>query len=93
MLAATAEEEISGYNGIEALLFYFDKIDCAIVGEPTQMQMAVAEKGLMVLDCIASGKAGHAARDEGESALYKAISDIGWFRSYSMIRFPPCSGR
>ena len=82
VLAATAEEEISGYNGIEALLFYFDKIDCAIVGEPTQMQMAVAEKGLMVLDCIASGKAGHAARDEGESALYKAISDIDWFRSY-----------
>ena len=83
VLAATAEEEISGYNGIEALLFYFDKIDCAIVGEPTQMQMAVAEKGLMVLDCIASGKAGHAARDEGESALYKAISDIDWFRSYN----------
>lgn len=82
VLAATAEEEISGYNGIEALLFYFDKIDCAIVGEPTQMQMAVAEKGLMVLDCIANGKAGHAARDEGESALYKAISDIDWFRSY-----------
>ena len=82
VLAATAEEEISGYNGIEALLFYFDKIDCAIVGEPTQMQMAVAEKGLMVLDCIASGKAGHAARDEGESALYKAISDIDWFRSH-----------
>ena len=82
VLAATAEEEISGYNGIEALLFYFDKIDCAIVGEPTQMQMAVAEKGLMVLDCIASGKAGHAARDEGESALYKAITDIDWFRSY-----------
>ena len=64
------------------LLFYFDKIDCAIVGEPTQMQIAVAEKGLMVLDCIASGKAGHAARDEGESALYKAITDIDWFRSY-----------
>ena len=82
VMAATAEEEISGYNGIEALMFYLDKIDCAIVGEPTQMQMAVAEKGLMVLDCTANGKAGHAARDEGESALYKAMNDIDCFRSY-----------
>ena len=82
VLAATAEEEISGYNGIEALLFYLDKIDCAIVGEPTQMQMAVAEKGLMVLDCISTGRAGHAAREEGDNAVYKAIQDIGWFTSY-----------
>ena len=58
------------------------KIDCAIVGEPTQMKMAVAEKGLMVLDCIAHGKAGHAAREEGENAIYKAIKDIEWFNSY-----------
>ena len=82
VLAATAEEEISGHNGIEALLPQLGKIDFAIVGEPTQMQMAVAEKGLMVLDCIANGKAGHAAREEGENSIYKAITDIEWFNSY-----------
>jgi acetylornithine deacetylase len=82
VLAATAEEEISGHNGIEALLPQLGKIDFAIVGEPTQMQMAVAEKGLMVLDCIANGKAGHAAREEGENAITKSIKDIEWFNSY-----------
>jgi len=76
VIAATAEEEISGKNGVEALLPHLSAIDCAIVGEPTQMQMAVAERGLMVLDGIAKGKAGHAARNEGENALYKAVSDI-----------------
>lgn len=82
-LAATAEEEISGTGGIEMTLPYLPKIDCAIVGEPTQMQMAVAERGLMVLDCIAHGKAGHAARNEGENALYKALKDIEWFQNYA----------
>jgi len=82
ILAATAEEEISGHNGIEALLPQLGRIDFAIVGEPTQMQMAVAEKGLMVLDCIATGRAGHAAREEGDNAIYKAIKDIEWFTSY-----------
>ena len=82
ILAATAEEEISGHNGIEALLPQLGKIDCAIVGEPTQMQMAVAEKGLMVLDCTANGRAGHAAREEGDNAVYKAIKDIEWFSSF-----------
>ena len=82
ILAATAEEEISGHNGIEVLLPHLDKIDFAIVGEPTQMQMAVAEKGLMVLDGIANGRAGHAAREEGDNAVYKAIEDIQWFSSH-----------
>ena len=82
ILAATAEEEISGHNGIEVLLPQLDKIDFAIVGEPTQMQMAVAEKGLMVLDGTANGRAGHAAREEGDNAVYKAIEDIQWFSSY-----------
>src|SRR6478735_4615271 len=82
VIAATAEEEISGHNGIEILLPQLGKIDFAIVGEPTQMQMAVAEKGLMVLDCIANGKAGHAAREEGDNAITKAIKDIEWFNSY-----------
>ena len=82
VLAATAEEEISGHNGIEVLLPQLGKINFAIVGEPTLMQMAVAEKGLMVLDCIANGKAGHAAREEGENSIYKAITDIEWFSSF-----------
>lgn len=81
-LAATAEEEISGTGGIEMSLPYLPTIDCAIVGEPTLMQMAVAERGLMVLDCVAKGRAGHAARNEGENALYKALADIDWFRNY-----------
>lgn len=82
IIAATAEEEITGHNGIEALLPRLHKIDFGIVGEPTQMNMAVAEKGLMVLDCVAEGRAGHAARDEGENSIYKAMKDIEWFNSY-----------
>jgi acetylornithine deacetylase len=88
VLAASAEEEISGFNGIECILDRLPKIDFAIVGEPTLMKMAVAEKGLMVLDCIAKGKAGHAAREEGINALYLAIDDIQWFRTY---QFPNVS--
>jgi acetylornithine deacetylase len=86
LLAATAEEEISGHNGIELLLPSLGKIEFGIVGEPTKMQLAVAEKGLLVLDCVAQGKAGHAAREEGENAIYKAIKDIGWFRTYRAPR-------
>ena len=82
IFAASAEEEISGKNGIESLLVELPKIDFAIVGEPTQMNMAVAEKGLMVLDCTATGIAGHAARNEGDNAVYKAIEDIEWFRTF-----------
>lgn len=82
IFAASAEEEVSGKNGIESLLLELPKIDFAIVGEPTQMDMAVAEKGLMVLDCTVSGQAGHAARNEGENAIYKALKDIEWFQTY-----------
>jgi acetylornithine deacetylase len=87
-LAVTAEEEISGANGIEAVIPELPKIDFGIVGEPTLMNLAIAEKGLLVLDCIASGRAGHAAREEGENAIYNAIKDIDWFRSY---KFPKVS--
>lgn len=84
-LAATAEEEISGKDGIELILPDLGSLDFAIVGEPTQMQLAIAERGLMVLDCTAHGQSGHAAREEGENAIYKALKDIEWFKSY---RFP-----
>jgi len=82
VLAATAEEEISGREGLEILVPHLPPLDFAIVGEPTQMQMAIAEKGLMVIDCVARGKAGHAAREEGENAIYKAMRDIEWIRNY-----------
>ena len=88
IFAATAEEEISGAGGIEYTLPYLPKIDCAIVGEPTQMQVAVAERGLMVIDCISHGKAGHAARNEGENAITKSLKDIEWFNSF---QFPKIS--
>ncbi len=80
--AATAEEEISGTNGLESILDELGSLDLAIVGEPTKMQMAIAEKGLMVLDCTAHGKSGHAAREEGENSIYKAIADIEKIRNY-----------
>lgn len=82
VFAASAEEEISGDNGLISILDKMPAIDCAIVGEPTQMRMAVAEKGLMVLECTANGISGHAARNEGENAIYKATQDIAWFKNY-----------
>lgn len=82
VFAASAEEEISGVNGIELVLPYLGQIDFGIVGEPSKLEMAVAERGLMVIDCVASGRPGHAARNEGENALYKAIEDIDWIRNY-----------
>lgn len=90
IFSATAEEEISGRNGIELLLKYLPSIDLAIVGEPTGMDMAVAEKGLMVLDCTARGVSGHAAREEGVNAIYEALKDLEWFRTFE---FPKVSQR
>ena len=78
----SAEEEVSGKNGIEHVLPLLPHIDIALVGEPTGMQPALAEKGLMVLDVTAHGKAGHAARNEGDNAIYRAIKDIQWFQTY-----------
>jgi len=88
IFAASAEEEISGHNGIELILQDLGRVDFGIVGEPTQMQLAIAEKGLMVLDAVAQGRSGHAAREEGENALYNAMEDIAWIRSY---QFPKTS--
>ena len=79
---ASCEEEVSGKNGIERVLPLLPKIDFAIVGEPTGMQPAIAEKGLMVIDATAHGKAGHAARNEGDHAIYKAMKDILWLSEW-----------
>ncbi len=88
VIAATAEEEISGVNGIESIWALLPAIDFAIVGEPTQTNLAIAEKGLLVLDCKVIGKAGHAAREEGENAIYKAMKAIEWFDGF---KFPKIS--
>ena len=62
------------------------ELEFAIVGEPTEMQLAIAERGLLVLDCTVTGKAGHAAREEGDNAIYKALKDIEWFRNYRFAK-------
>ena len=93
VLALTAEEENSGRNGIELLLPHIGAIDYAIVGEPTSLQMAVAERGLMVLDAEAKGKAGHAAREEGVNALYIALDDIQTLRHYAFENVSPFLGK
>lgn len=88
VFVASAEEEISGTNGIELIWTELPAIDFAIVGEPTLTDIAIAEKGLLVLDCVSKGKAGHAAREEGINAIYEALKDIEWFRNY---HFPKIS--
>ncbi len=99
VFAASAEEEISGRDGIEKLfadetfIKHFKQPDSfAIVGEPTQLELAIAEKGLMVLDCIAHGRAGHAARDEGDNAIYKAMDAINWFSNFKFEKVSPVLG-
>lgn len=86
--SASSEEEVSGKTGFEMLLGVLPPVSVALVGEPTEMQPAIAEKGLMVLDVTAYGKSGHAARNEGDNALYKVLDDIQWFRDF---RFPEVS--
>ncbi|KAA6348396.1 Acetylornithine deacetylase [termite gut metagenome] len=89
---ASCEEEISGKGGIESILPLLPPITLAVVGEPTDMQPAVAEKGLIVLDVIATGRAGHAAHNEGDNAIYKALNDMAWFRDYRFERESPLLG-
>lgn len=86
IFSATAEEEVSGKGGLDLILPELGRIDFGVMGEPTGMRMAVAERGLMVLDCTAYGKSGHAAMNEGVNAIYKAIEDIQWFKSHSFDR-------
>jgi acetylornithine deacetylase len=86
IFAGTAEEEISGKNGIECLVPELPAINCAIIGEPTAMQLAVAERGLMVLDVVVPGIAGHAARGEGQNAIYNALTVIEVFKNYKFSK-------
>lgn len=89
---ASCEEEVSGKGGIESVLPELPPIDFALVGEPTEMQPAIAEKGLMVLDVTATGRSGHAAREEGDNAIYKVLDDIAWFRDHRFERVSPLLG-
>lgn len=89
---ASAEEEVSGQEGIVRALPLLPHIDVAIVGEPTGMQPAIAEKGLMVLDVIAHGRSGHAAREEGVNAIYEALPDMQWLRDYRFEKVSPLLG-
>lgn len=82
IFCASAEEEISGKQGMEYIFPKLPNVDFAVVGEPTLLNIAIAERGLMVLDCKANGKSGHAARAEGVNAIYEAIKDINWFNSF-----------
>ena len=93
VLTLTAEEENSGRNGIELVLPEIGYVDWAIVGEPTSLEMAVAERGLLVLDAEAKGKAGHAAREEGVNALYIALDDIQTLRNYAFDKESPYLGK
>ena len=89
---ASAEEEVSGENGFSRVMSKLPKIDVAIVGEPTGMQPAIAEKGLMVIDGYAHGKSGHAAREEGMNAIYEALEDLIWLRDYKFRKVSPLLG-
>ena len=89
---ASCEEEVSGVGGIRAVLPQLPKIDVAIVGEPTGMQPAVAERGLMVIDGVARGRSGHAARNEGVNAIYEALDDLLFLRDYRFEKVSPLLG-
>lgn len=89
---ASCEEEVSGANGFSLALPHLPKIDVAIVGEPTGMQPAIAERGLMVIDGVAHGKSGHAARNEGVNAIYEALDDLLWLRDYRFSKISALLG-
>ncbi|MBQ5452864.1 MAG: M20/M25/M40 family metallo-hydrolase [Bacteroidales bacterium] len=92
IVAITAEEENSGENGVMSILNRLPEIEFAVVGEPTCMEISVAEKGILVLDCTAKGKTGHAARNTGINAIYKALEDINWLKNYKFEKTSPWLG-
>jgi acetylornithine deacetylase len=92
VIAATAEEEISGINGVESIYDKLGTIDFAIVGEPTEMHLAVAEKGLLVLDCISKGTSSHAAHPNQNNAILNAMQDINWFTNYKFDKISDLLG-
>ncbi|BDB53179.1 M20 family metallo-hydrolase [Flavobacterium ammonificans] len=92
VIVASAEEESSGKNGLNSVLQHLPELDCAIVGEPTLMQLAIAEKGLLVLDVIVKGTASHAAHQNNDNPIYKAMPIIDWFNSYQFEKISEVLG-
>jgi len=90
---ASAEEESSGKNGLNSMLKIIPPIDFAIIGEPTLMQLAIAEKGLLVLDCEAIGTPGHAAHGTGDNAIYKSLEDIKWIEDFEFPKISETLGK
>lgn len=93
VIVASAEEESSGSNGLNSMLKIIPEIDFVIIGEPTLMQLAIAEKGLLVLDCEAKGTAGHAAHGIGDNAIYNAFTDINWFQNFEFPKISETLGK
>ncbi|MCZ8227848.1 M20 family metallo-hydrolase [Flavobacterium sp.] len=92
VMVASAEEESSGKNGLNSVLKHLPEIDCAIVGEPTLMQLAIAEKGLLVLDVVVKGTASHAAHHNPDNPIYNAMPIISWFNSYQFEKISEVLG-
>ena len=92
VIVASAEEESSGKNGLNSVLKHLPELDCAIVGEPTLMQLAVAEKGLLVLDIIVKGTASHAAHNNPDNPIYNAMPIIEWFKTYQFEKISAILG-
>ena len=92
VIVASAEEENSGKNGLNSVLKHLPELDCAIVGEPTLMQLAIAEKGLLVLDVVVKGTASHAAHHNPENPIYNAMSVIEWFKTYQFEKISEVLG-
>jgi acetylornithine deacetylase len=93
VIVASAEEENSGPNGLNSILKFIPEIDFAIVGEPTLMNLAIAEKGLLVLNCTAKGTSGHAAHGIGDNAILNAIEDIQWFQNFDFPKVSETLGK
>ena len=93
VIVASAEEESSGPNGLNSMLSEIPPIDFAIVGEPTQLKLAIAEKGLLVLECKAKGTSGHAAHGNGDNAIYNAMKDIAWFQQFEFPKISETLGK
>lgn len=93
VIVASAEEESSGQNGLNSMLDIIPPIDFAIIGEPTLMQLAIAEKGLLVLDCEAKGTSCHAAHEMGDNSIYNAIEDIHWFQNFEFPKHSETLGK
>ncbi|PJC58986.1 MAG: acetylornithine deacetylase [Flavobacteriales bacterium CG_4_9_14_0_2_um_filter_35_242] len=93
VIVASAEEESSGQNGLNSMLHIIPPIDFAIIGEPTLMKLAIAEKGLLVLDCKAHGTPGHAAHGIADNAIYNAIEAIKWFQNYEFEKISETLGK